>query len=310
MLSYCLLIALVSYGLRAFAAPDADLTKGFRGSRVIHTAGEAATCVSGLVSVPVSATTTRLLLKEPANQTVVTELIQELFQNNSTIAARLNGGTTTIKEMFQIDATLCLPADTNKGQNVKTIQVLTHGIGFDKSYWDIAPGNSYTDAATDAGYATLAYNRLGVGKSDHPDPIQVVQATTDVEILHELVNLARSGILGSTAFKYVIGVGHSYGSIVQLAQNAKYPNDTDAAVLTGFVNAVQNLPYAVLANNPAIAAQDDPSRFGSLPNGYVVHDTPISIQLPFYRFPYFAQSSRFSHLMSGAGALTLPFSLR
>lgn len=30
---------------------------------------------------------------------------------------------------------------------------------------------SYVNAAAGAGYATLAYNRLGVGNSDHPDPI-------------------------------------------------------------------------------------------------------------------------------------------
>ena len=196
---------------------------------------------------------------------------------------------------YIIDTTLCFPANLTNAEKVQTVQILTHGIGLDKSYWDIVPGYSYVDAAVAAGYATAAYNRLGVGRSDHPDPIQVVQSPLDVEIQHVLVQALRAGKLASKAFKHAIGVGHSYGSIVQLAQNAKYPGDVDAAVLTGFVNELENLPYAVIANNPSIASTNNPLKFGSLPTGYLVQDTPISVQLPFFRFPFFEQSSRFCH---------------
>ena len=141
-------------------------------------------------------------------------------------------------------------------------------------------------------YATLAYNRLGVGNSDHPDPIQVVQSTTDVEILHGIIELLRSGWLASISFTNVIGVGHSTGSAVQLANNGKYPKDTDAAVLTGFTDQPHNLVGAFLSNNPVIAAQHDPSRFERLSNGYLINNAPVSFQLPFFRFPYFHQSSK------------------
>ena len=293
MLSSCLLLALIGFGLRIVAKRDVNPTKGFRNAHEDDSTGKAAKCVSGLVQISVSAPTRTILMGEPQNQTVVTDFFQQLFQNNPTIVARTVGGNSSVQQAFWIDATLCLPADPAKGQQVQTIQVLTHGVGLDKSYWDIAPGYSHVDAAAQAGYATFAYNRLGVGASDHPDPIQVVQATTDVEVLHGIINLLKSSSIGSRSFKHIIGVGHSYGSIVQLAVNAKYPSDVDAAVLTGFVNALQNLPYAILANNPAIANQNDPGRFGNLPNGYLVHDTRISIQLPFFRFPFFDPNSTF-----------------
>lgn len=255
--------------------------------------GKIASCVTALVPIDVSSTNTQLALENPMNQTVVTEIFQELVQVNSTIAARTIKGPKAVRATYNIEATLCFPKDTVAAKMVQTVQILTYGIGLDKSYWDIAPGYSYVDAAASAGYATLAYNRLGVGQSAHPDPIQDVQCAIDVEILHHLVLMLRNGHLGSRSFKYVIGVGHSYGSIVQLAQNAKYPKDVDAAVLTAFTSNVANLPYTVLANNPSIARINNPREFGALPNGYLVHDTAISIQLPFFRYPYFDPNSKF-----------------
>ncbi|MCJ1353418.1 MAG: hypothetical protein MMC33_003404 [Icmadophila ericetorum] len=277
----------------AFSAPIAQpnlplgASTGFSSYSVGLSAGGEAACISGNVPVTINATTVNLLLAEPTNQTVVTEIIQELFQNNSTIGQTTFGGYKTTQGTYHIDSTLCFP---NNGSKAKTVQVLVHGIGLDKSYWDIAPGYSYVDAAAAAGYATLAYNRLGVGNSDHPDPIQVVQAAVDVEVQHGIVQLLRLGLLGTGGHDYVIGVGHSYGSIIQLAQNGKYPADVDAAVLTGFTDVVTNLQFTVIANNPAIANVNNASKWGGLPNGYLVHDTSISIQLPFFRFPFFANA--------------------
>ena len=254
--------------------------------------GNAAQCVTGKAPIPISTTGVNLLFSGPTNQSVATGLIQQLNQLDSTIAADMSGGQSTIRGTFQIEVTLCFPANTINNSKVDTVQILTHGIGLDKSYWDIAPGYSYVNAAASAGYATLANNRLGVGNSDHPDPINVVQSFTDVEILHGLTQLLRQGTLGSGPFKNIIGVGHSYGSIVELAQTAKYPTDVDAVVLTGFVNQLVYLSQTVIASNPAIANINEPTKFGRLPNGYLVNDTPISVQLPFFRFPYFDPNSK------------------
>jgi len=261
-------------------------------STLNHLVGKAAQCVSGNISIPIQTINTKLLLLEPANQTIVTELIQELVQVGSTIAARTSGGSSVVSGSYRIGITLCYPANVSSNENVHTVQVLTNGAGFDKSYWDIAPGFSYVDAAADAGYATVAYDRLGVGVSDYPDPLQVVQCPADVEIRHGVVRLLRTEGFASKAFKRVIGVGHSYGSIVQLAHNAKYPKDVDATILTGFVNNLANFPYSTVAFNPSIARSNDPSKFGKIDNGYLVHDTRISVQLPYFRHPFYDFNSK------------------
>ena len=172
--------------------------------QISRVADKSATCLTGKIPVSVTATNTKLLLPEPANQTVVTGLVQEFLQFNSNIFEKINRGTTSVKGTYKVEGTFCYPGDTKKAQQVQTVQVLTHGVGLDKSYWDTTPWYSYVNAAADAGYATVAYNRLGVGNSDHPDPIQVVQGAVDVEILHGIVGLLRGVHIGSRRFKNVV----------------------------------------------------------------------------------------------------------
>lgn len=270
-------------------------TVGFSGPVTqSYSAGNLATCIAGKVAVSVNATNFHILYSEPANQSVVTEFFQELTQIKSTLAARTVGEVNVIQATYKIDATLCFPVNNTKGTKVTAVQVLVHGTGLDKSYWDIAPGYSYVDTAASNGYATLAYNRLGCGESDHPDPIQVVQAPMDVEIQHGLVHLLRDGTLGGLKPKNIVTVGHSYGSVILQGENTKYPKDADASVLTGFASEAAYLGTTFAANNPAIAALNEPSKFAGLPNGYVVHNDAISYQLPFFRFPYFDPESKSS----------------
>ena len=296
MLYLCcaLILAISTSNVAVLAATNrSSLTHGFSEVRLGYSAGNLAQCISGKVPIFISSLNTRLLLGNPANQTVATLIIQELLQAGSTIVARSSGSTYIHRAAHQLDVTLCYPAKAKGLQNVETVQVLTTGAGFDKTYWDIAPHYSYVDAAAQAGYATLAYDRLGVGGSDYPDPLQVVQCPTDVEVLHALVQILRNGGIASRNFKHVIGVGHSYGSIVQLSHNAKYPADVDAAVLTGFVNNLGNFPYTTAAYNPSIARFNDPYRFGHLPTGYLVHGTRVSAQLPLFRHPFFDPNSKY-----------------
>lgn len=266
-----------------------------KSSKPFLSAGKKAVCVTGNIKVTVTATNTRLRLPELDSQSTVTEIIQELIQANSTIIARSSEGKQTLTGTYSIAFKLCSPAKANISKS-QTVQILTHGVGLDNTYWDLAPGYSYVDAAAAAGYTTLSYDRLGVGQSDHPDPIQVVQSHVDLEILHALVQHLRSGKLGSQRFKHVVGVGHSYGSIITIGVAAKYPKDFDAIVTTGFSTAIQELGYTIAANNPTIAELDQPSRFGSLSKGYLVHNDAISIQLAFYRYPYYDLDGIFFHL--------------
>lgn len=60
----------------------------------------------------------------------------------------------------------------------------------------------------DAVCLTLIHFLVGVGQSDKPDGINVVQSGTEVEILHQFIQMLRS----SNKYSKVVGIGHSYGS--------------------------------------------------------------------------------------------------
>lgn len=137
--------------------------------------GGGSTCISGGITVSIDTPGTKLLYKAPQDQLAATEALVELLQADSTFGAEaVAGGPSVISGEYSIFVKLCLPSDPEKLAHVKTVQLLTHGATLDHTYWDIAPGYSYVDVASAAGYATLSYDQLGVGNSDHPDPIQVV----------------------------------------------------------------------------------------------------------------------------------------
>jgi hypothetical protein len=196
-------------------------SKGFTSHTTSTLYGGIATCITGNVAVTVSAENTKLSLANPVNQSVVTEIFVEYFQPTSNLANNTLGGKETVSGTYNINAKLCLPTSP-PATSTPTLHFLIHGINFDKQYWDI-PGLSYLEAATAAGYATFSYDRLGVGASDHPDPIQVVQSGLQVEIAHQLIQGLRSGNIGGKSFLKIVGIGHSYGAIQSIGLAAQYP---------------------------------------------------------------------------------------
>lgn len=100
----------------------------------------------------------------------------------------------------------------------------------------------------------------------------------------------KAGRFASTAFKHVIGVGHSFGSIVTQGVTATYPNTLDAAVLTGFSTSAGGLPPFLSALNLQIASENNPAEFFGLPNSYLIANNIIGTQFAFYHaqgFPYY-----------------------
>lgn len=88
----------------------------------------------------------------------------------------------------------------------------THGVHYDSRYWDSEyqpEKHSYVDAALEAGYSTLTYDRLGVGRSDKPDAYTVVQAPLELEILRQLTLMARNGTLYNFAGTQNLQMQHS-----------------------------------------------------------------------------------------------------
>lgn len=136
---------------------------------------------------------------------------------------------------YNLSTTFCRPS----AGIPDTLQLLTHGIGFDRSYWDIPFNNhnySYVNRAVEeAGYATFSYDRLGIGMSSHGEPVNEIQTQLEVIALKTLTDMVRAGqIEGVPAFKRIIHIGHSYGSELSYALAAQFPNITEGLALTGF----------------------------------------------------------------------------
>lgn len=274
--------------------------------------GKNARCEVGTLNVNVEAQNVKLVYDGPANQTILTATFNDLLAAGSTLGVTVQGGPSTVRDTYAINAQLCFPASANP-DNVKTVQLLTHGGSLNSLYWDLQQ-NSYVDAATVAGYATLAYDRLGAGKSERPDPVQVVQASVEVEISHLLTQALRNGAIdGKHNFNRVIGTSHSSGNILTIGQAVKYPNDFDASVfskalhnllriacadifstslvVTGFTINGNYMPPTLAAGAYEPAAASGDPRFAGLPNGYYVQATPQSIQFLFFKFPNYDQKS-------------------
>ena len=258
---------------------------GIEDAIVAPSTGGHATCVSGFVDVQASTSrNVRLSLAVPQNQTQVTEIFLDVITPGDTFAKHVQQGSTTVSGTYKIGVTLCTPI----GNGVPSgVQLLTHGVGFDRSYWDFAPGYSYIDAAAQNGYATFSYDRLGVGLSEKPDPIQVIQTPLEVEIAHSLAASLAEGKYGDIKFDKVVGVGHSFGSIITQALTVQYPDLLDAAILTGFSVNSSGMPIFLQGLNLAVANQNQPSRFADLNNAFLVSGTAISNQIGFFRAPEF-----------------------
>jgi pimeloyl-ACP methyl ester carboxylesterase len=138
---------------------------------------------------------------------------------------------------------LCTPT------GVKTVQVLIPGGTYNSSYWDIGYQpeiRSYRMAANNTGYATLAVDRLGTGRSSKPLSL-LVTASAQAQAVHEVIQQLRSGARGPRFSKVIVG-GHSIGSAMAMIEAGNY-NDVDGVLVTGMthrMNLITVIP--VLAN--------------------------------------------------------------
>lgn len=99
-------------------------------------------------------------------------------------------GQNKIDVNVTIAAQFCYPP----GRSPSTVQVLSHGLGFDHKYWSFGGENSeynYVKAATAAGYSTLSYDRLGNGGSTKGDAYTLNQAQIETEVLKRLTDHMR-----------------------------------------------------------------------------------------------------------------------
>ncbi|KAL9124992.1 MAG: hypothetical protein Q9217_005747 [Psora testacea] len=268
------------------------------------------------VPVPISARTGIFNIPVPQTNLEVTSFIQNNTQQGRNFSETVLTGYKTTAGTYNISTQFCFPTVQNHSN--PTIQVLTHGIGFDKGYWDSAYNNfnySYVDVATDQyKYCTLAYDRLGIGNSSHGEPLNEIQASLEVAALAQLTLMLRNGSFPGVnrTFQKVTHIGHSFGSIQIYSLVNLYPNISDGIVLTAFamnssfigyfgagahfVQARENQPsrfgkitYAAPkypVNMTGVAGMDEPSRQTGLnyPNGYLTHSDADANQY-LYLFP-------------------------
>jgi pimeloyl-ACP methyl ester carboxylesterase len=119
------------------------------------------------------------------------------------------------------------------------VLLMVHGITYGTAYFDFPYKSgkySTVNHLDQHGYATLNIDRLGYGRSDHPlSPL--VNATSDAEIIHQLVQKLKQGNIGGTKFPHVGLVGHSYGTVTNWLESSLY-NDTDINIGSGYSDRV------------------------------------------------------------------------
>ena len=201
-----------------------------------------------------------------------TRFIQRLTSSASNYSNTALRGYRTVLGEYDLSARFCYP---NSNSSASTLQFLTHGVGFDKLYWDL-PYNefnySYVDVAVDQyGYSTFAIDRFGIGNSSIADPLTVVQAPAELAAIYQVTNMLRAGAVnGVPAPKNIVHVGHSFGSVLSYALVDAYPDASDGLVLTGFSPSNATLNSFQAALDAKLARLNQPLRFGDINAGKIL----------------------------------------
>ncbi|WP_214409167.1 alpha/beta fold hydrolase [Sphaerisporangium fuscum] len=167
----------------------------------------------------------------------------------------------------RIAGTLCLP----RGGQPATVQLLIPGGTYTRSYWSTRPTThtpSYVEAMTRAGYATLAIDRLGTGRSSHPASDRF-RNETHPQAVHELLRRLRDGRLGGHRFDRTILVGHSLGSAIATKVAIDHPDAVDGVVLTGVATKQNDAAFEEFGKYVHPANRDPRFAGRRLDDGYV-----------------------------------------
>jgi pimeloyl-ACP methyl ester carboxylesterase len=167
-------------------------------------------------------------------------------------------------ERYRVVGELCDPAP----EQPRTLQLLLHGATYDHSYWNFAyqPQHySYARAANQAGFATLALDRLGSGASDHP-PGSAITTNGSAFTVHQVISALRAGAArtdsGRTVrFDRIVLVGHSFGSFIAWAEAATY-RDVDGLIISG-TSHLEDPPGAAAIEATLYPAAFDPRFAGA-----------------------------------------------
>lgn len=148
------------------------------------------------------------------------------------------GLTPLVTSQETVAGRLCVPAGATK------VQVLIPGGTYDRTYWDVGfepSTHSFTRSQNNAGFATLALDRIGTGKSSKPLSA-FVTASTQASAVHQVISTLKP------RFTKVIVAGHSIGSAMAMIE-AGTNRDVDGVLVTGFTHKMNYITVVpVLAN--------------------------------------------------------------
>lgn len=246
-------------------------------------------CTEFFVPVTVTAPSFPVLFPPFQNHYQSVAFLDELTARNAASQPSPLGNPKNVTESFQISAEYCTPDGKGNGD----VQVLSHGLGFDKSYWNFGgPGSQYNyiQVATDSGYSTLSYSRIGTGKSTKPDPYNIGQGPIEVGVLVELTAKLRAGTLNSCAPKAkgkVLHVGHSFGSILTNGLVVAEPTLSDGIFLTGYSAVGKYSGQFLISTNAHLISENQPKRFAGTSSGYLTWGDELANQYSFFHYPNF-----------------------
>jgi pimeloyl-ACP methyl ester carboxylesterase len=247
----------------------------------------AMTCTNLTVPVDLSARNGVFNIKAPQNNIEVTNFILDNTQQGANYSKALLEDYKTVSGHYELAATYCVPGDGHSAEKPKTLQILTHGIGFDRSYWNVpfdAGNYSYSAVATDKyGYATLAWDRLGIAMSSHGDPVQEIQASLEIDALRALTEGVRDGCVDGIDehFEKIVHAGHSFGSTLTYGLTAKYPTISDGIALTGFSQNGSFVAFFMLGGN-FIDVKNNPTLAPEYAHGYLASADASAVQTNFF----------------------------
>ncbi|KAG6021740.1 hypothetical protein E4U41_002418 [Claviceps citrina] len=250
----------------------------------VHAAlSRASKCWNITIPISISARNGDFGLDPPSKEFDVTALFLRLSQPESNATAQYFRDYKSVSGEYTLAATYC-EADAPCARDA--IQILTHGIGFDRSYWDYPYQKynySYVRQALRDGYSTLSWDRLGVGESSHGDAVNEIQIFLEIEALRAVTEMARAGQLPTVSRKYskLIHMGHSFGAAMTYGLTAMYPNISDGIVLTGFSQVPQYMAYFALGAN-FVPVMDIRSLAGKYRTGYVAPQSRVGVHINFF----------------------------
>lgn len=169
-------------------------------------------------------------------------------------------------KIYEIYGELCHP---DEGPS-PVIQLLVHGYTYDHFYWS-SPGYGetydYVKRANEAGYSTLAIDRLGTAGLSSRPPSVLMSLAAHATSLHDVIEAAQTGQLPGGPYEKTIIVGHSAGSAIAWLEASLF-QDVDGIISSGFGHPLGSGHNLILNSMPAFFDVDFRPLIG-LDLGYV-----------------------------------------